>query len=387
MNSDSTLRHSPAESSDSSVSFADRAAVTLAEPALWKEDWPAARRALSDWWHGKGLALHVTAPRERPWEPIPPPPEPTSLEMQWLSPEYRLHWQQHLLANTYFGGVAVPIFKANIGPGSLGLILGAEGRLSPDTVWYEPTLSDPDQAAPLRFVTESPWWQRHLAIIDRALRHAPGRYLVGYPDLIENIDTLAQLRGSEQTLMDLVERPEWVLEKLAEINHAYFAVFDALQPHLRDAWGGNSFHAFALWGPGKTAKVQCDFCCMISPRMFRRFVKPFLAEQCAWLDYAMYHLDGTQALPQLPALLEIESLRAIEWTPQAGLPTGGSPEWYPLYRRIRAAGKSVQAINVLPEEVEPLIDAVGSEGLFIITRAESEQRARDLLERVGWNAS
>jgi hypothetical protein len=41
---------------------------------------------------------------------------------------------------------------------------------------------------------------------------------------------------------------------------------------------------------------------------------------------------------------------------------------------------------VLPEEVEPLIDAVGPEGMFITTRADSETQARDLLERVGWKA-
>jgi hypothetical protein len=106
-----------------------------------------------------------------------------------------------------------------------------------------------------------------------------------------------------------------------------------------------------------------------------------LAEQCAWLDYALFHLDGTQALPQLPNLLAIESLRAIEWTLQAGLPGGGSPEWYGLYRRIKEAGKSVQAIDVRPEEVEPLLAAVGGDGLFILTQTETEAEARALLRR------
>ena len=42
----------------------------------------------------------------------------------------------------------------------------------------------------------------------------------------------------------------------------------------------------------------------------------FTREQCRWLDHSLYHLDGTQALHQLPALLAIEELDAIEWTPQ-----------------------------------------------------------------------
>jgi hypothetical protein len=123
---------------------------------------------------------------------------------------------------------------------------------------------------------------------------------------------------------------------------------------------------------------------MISEAMFREFVVPALTKQCEWLDYSMHHLDGTQAMHHLDALLEIEALDAIEWTPQAGIPNGGSPQWYDLYRRIKAAGKSVQAIGVKPNEVEPLISAVGAEGLFIMTRAETESEARALLRRVGW---
>ena len=53
----------------------------------------------------------------------------------------------------------------------------------------------------------------------------------------------------------------------------------------------------------RVAKVQCDFCCMISAAMFREFVVPGLTEQCDRLDHVMYHLDGTQALHQLDALL------------------------------------------------------------------------------------
>jgi hypothetical protein len=356
----------------------------MATETFWKTDWEQGRRALADWWNGTGLALHVTAPKDEPWEDILPPEPAPDLETRWLNPTWRAQMQMHQMAHTYYGGVAVPIFNANIGPGSLGLFLGCEGHLSPDTVWYEPNISDPENHPPLKFDTTNRWWQIHLAVLEEGLKQTDGRFLVGCPDLIENIDTLAQLRGPEQTLMDLIERPEWVEAKVQEINQAFFDCFDTLWPLLRDDWGGNAFHAFTLWGPGKTAKVQCDFCCMISPRMFRRFVQPALTEQCAWLDYAMYHLDGTQAIPQLDNLLSIEPLRAIEWTPQAGLPAGGSPEWYDLYRRIKAGGKSVQAIQVEPHEVEPLIEAVGPEGMFICTRCQTETEARRLLERCGW---
>ncbi|MCC6729412.1 MAG: hypothetical protein IT208_08735 [Chthonomonadales bacterium] len=351
---------------------------------MWKDDWPTARQALSDWWGGRGLAVCVTAPKDEPWEPVPAPPIPDRLEDRWLDPVYRVQAALHELAHTYCGGVAFPLLATDVGPGSLGLFLGCAGRLDETTVWYEPCIGDPESAGPLALDVEGRWWRRHVALIAEATRCADGRCLVGMPDLIENLDTLAQLRGPQQVLLDLVERPNWVAERIQEINAAFFRAFDAFRQPIADEAGGNSWGAFRLWGPGRTAKVQCDIGCAISPAMFRRVVQPALAEQCEWLDFAMFHLDGTNAIPQLDNLLAIDSLRAIEWTPQAGLPGGGAPEWYPLYRRIRSGGKAVQAVEVLPVEVEPLIDAVGPEGLFIMTHTATEAEARDLLRRTGW---
>src|SRR5579871_5818546 len=227
-----------------------RLAITSPQALLWKDDWAAARRALCDWWQGKGLALHITAPKAVPWEEAPPVPE-ADPETRRLDPRYVVQAERYRLAHTFFGGVAFPMFNADIGgPGSLGLFLGAKGHIAPTTVWYEPCIMDPDSHPPLAFDTRNVWWRWHLAVIETALRDAAGCYLVGYPDLIENLDTLAQLRGTEQALLDLVERPDWVRAKLPEINQAYFHCFDTLWPLLRDPWGGSAFYAFQLWGPG-----------------------------------------------------------------------------------------------------------------------------------------
>ena len=39
---------------------------------------------------------------------------------------------------------------------------------------------------------------------------------------------------------------------------------------------------------------------------------PALSEQCQWLDNSMFHLDGSQCIVHLDALLEIDALDAIE---------------------------------------------------------------------------
>ncbi len=344
--------------------------MTIAVPSTsfsWKPDWPHAKANWIRYWNRQGMAIALHPLRQNPIEPLSAPLAPASVEQRWLDPGYRVANAEYEMAAHAFLAEGIPYFDTQIGPGSLGLILGARAHLDESTVWYYPIIDDPEGARPIRFEPEENiWLERHMKLIETGLQRANGRYGVGIPDLIEGLDTLAALRGDMPLLYDLKERPGWVKERLGEINAAYFQVFDLMFGRVKDADGGNTFSAFHIWGPGKTAKLQCDFSANISPRMFRTFVSPYLAEQCAWLDYSLYHLDGTTALQHLDLLLDVPALNAVEWTPQAGRPGGGSPEWYDLYRRIKRGGKGVQAIGVELDEVIPLLDAVGPEGLCIL---------------------
>jgi hypothetical protein len=75
-------------------------------------------------------------------------------------------------------------------------------------------------------------------------------------------------------------------------------------------------------------------------------------------------------------------LKAIEWTPKHGIENGGNPRWYALYRKILEAGKSVQVVGVEPEEVIPLIDAIGNKGVYIMTSSEDKLQALRLVDEV-----
>jgi hypothetical protein len=353
-----------------------------------------ARERMIAWWRGDGLVLHAVSPRDGayptpyPWEmhfqhtsgldPVGCFAGPVPAETAWRDGLRRVRIAEAYLARTHFGGDALACFDSQLGPGSLAAFLGAEPEFAPDTVWFHPRTGDRELAEPLRFDPDDPWFLAQLAIVEAGARAAQGRYLVTMPDLVENLDTLASLRGVEEFLVDLIERPDLVRARIAQINRAYFEAFDRLLGALRDPWGGNAYSAFRIWGPGKTATVQCDASAMISPGMFAEFVVPALEEQCAWLDFSLYHLDGTQAVRHLDSLLALESLAAIEWTPQAGRPGGGDPAWFPLYRRILEAGKSVQVLEVKPAEVGPLLDAIGTRGVFLLCNAATESEARAL---------
>jgi hypothetical protein len=338
----------------------------------WKANWNETTQHFNDWWNRRGLVLnfHNSFGTEGVSRAVGPTPSaPSSPRDAYVDPEQRALRNHHSLAKSAFPADVLPISNTDIGPGSLALFLGSEPGFSKETVWFEPCWKDvdvPEDLPPIKFDPTNDWWLLTEKTIRACIAHAKGDYLVGCPDLVENIDILAAMRDPQTLLFDMIERPEWVEQKVVEINRAFFESYQRIYDLIKLEDGSSCFGPFEIWGPGKTVKVQCDASAMFSPAMFEQFVVPSLTAQCAWLDNSLYHLDGTQAVCHLDALLAIDELDAIEWTPQAGIENGGDPRWYPLYRRILDGGKSVQIVGVSIEQLKPLLDAVGGRGVYVL---------------------
>lgn len=352
----------------------------------WKPNWPQTRARFEAWWERKGIVLGMWGqPAARSPRPgICRPPAMTDRKLAHTDVAWRASQIHAHLAASAFPAEVLAVAETDLGPGSLALYLGSEPTFAEDTVWFShpyADLDDLEEMPPLVFDPNCSWWK----ITERQLRACralgDGHYLLGCPDLIEGLDILATLREPQNLMIDFIEAPEVVEQKVAEITQVWCDVYQRIYELIRAPDGSSAYGPFYLWGPGKTAKIQCDVSAMFSPEMFARFALPALRTQCAWLDHSLYHLDGTQSIHHLDLLLGIEALDAIEWTPQAGIETGGHPRWYDLYRRILAAGKSVQVVNVEPTELEPLLDAIGGEGVYVMMQFRDEAEA-EAMERI-----
>ncbi|QDU70544.1 hypothetical protein [Mucisphaera calidilacus] len=351
----------------------------------WHEDWSRVKPRHERWWRQEELVFCLTADRDPSDDDLPEPPPAKDPEDWWIGLPTRIRHYAYRMSRKRFYAEAPPASWCScIGPGDLAAMLGARWKFSKNTVWYEHCIDDPETHPPLELDTTSFAYRRLTEIVRAEIELADGRYLVGIPDLIENIDILAALRDPQTLLLDMFDNPEWIERSVMAINEAYFKAYDHFYGLVRDDEGWSLFGAFSPYGPGKTAKVQCDACSMFGPDQFERFVLPALTQQCDYLDFAMYHLDGEECWPNLDHILSIESLQALEWTPKFAYADegGGHPKWYDLYKRILAAGKSVQAITVKPDEVIPLLDAVGPKGMYICCHTKTEAEAEKILERV-----
>jgi hypothetical protein len=349
----------------------------------WKQDWPQARARIQEWWEGRGFVVGTWGgvALSRPHADLQPPEVPATLAQQWTDIGWRAAQARGQAAWTTWPLETLPVVDPWFGPGSLALCLGSPPGWERDTVWFGPTIMEPDTHPPLELDTENTWWKAQMALIEEMMAAAAGDYYVGCPDLVEHWDILGSLRDTQMLLMDMIERPAWVQERIEEIERAWFAAYERLYAMLRVQDG--MFGWFRTWAPGKVAKLQCDGSSMFSPAMFREFVQPALRRQCQWLDRSLYHLDGSQCLCHLEALLEIEELDAIEWTPDPRAPSGGSPHWYGMYRRILGAGKRVQVLGASAAEIPPLLDAVGTDGVNFLCFFSSEKEAEEYERVVG----
>ncbi len=180
-----------------------------------------------------------------------------------------------------------------------------------------------------------------MQMIKEAKKLANEDFIINIPDLVENVDILSALRGPQPLCYDLVDEPEMIKELVNQLDEIYFTYYNSIYDIVKLSDKSSSFTAFRIWGPGRTAKIQCDFCALMSPQQFRDFVQESLRKQCKYLNHSLYHLDGPDAIKHLDALMEIKELDAVQWTAGAGQVDGGNPKWYPIYDKVIGAGKSM----------------------------------------------
>lgn len=356
----------------------------------WKSNLEETKQRYINWWNHKGIILNMWEHFQEGVQPhaeIMPPAPAKDLSQKWFDPQWRAEYLDWYVAHSSLKADILPVANTQLGPGSLAAILGGVFEGGEDTIWIHP---NPDFTDEIVFNPEHPNWILHKELLKACKAKANGHYFVGMPDLMEGLDVLAALKGTDRVLLDTVMQPEILEQQMQQINDIYFKVFDELYDIIREG-DEMAFCYFSSWAPGKMSKLQSDISTMISQDDYRRFVQPFIREQCQKIDYTLYHLDGVGAMHHLPALLEIEELNAIQWTPGVGEPQGGSPKWYDLYKKILACGKSVMACWVTLDELKPLLDHIGADGVHLEmdfhNEKEVEQAMRIVEEYTGSSTS
>ncbi|HDS06117.1 MAG TPA: hypothetical protein ENO05_00695 [Bacteroides sp.] len=367
----------------------------------YKEDWPAAKSRLEAFWAGEETdraLVGILAPRKTskmkrfphlthgPWlgglEKFSEK-DREGIRRWWTDPEQNYSRMKLWFENTFFGGEAAPATYINWGASAGCAFWGAEPDFNTNTVWFPRVIEDwsawewhfdPDRNA---------YWQMILEIMKVFIERNNESYLLGVPEIGNAADNLSLLRGIGDLATDTLLYPEALHEAVDVMSGVWVETHEVIHSMcVEQNQGGGVLAWLNLWAPGKHDQVANDFSTMISTEVFREFFFPELVKMGGWLDYTTYHLDGQQCIMMhADALLELEVIDCIQFTPGAGAPPTSFEEYIPIFRKIQQAGKRLYLLAE-PEEIEFLLEHLSSKGLFLNTYANSEQEALDLIRLV-----
>ena len=109
----------------------------------------------------------------------------------------------------------------------------------------------------------------------------------------------------------------------------------------------------------------------MSPDNFRTCVLDSLKQACEPLDNVLYHLDGPDAIKHMDALMEVDGIKALQWTSGDAGTDGTLEDWDVIYDKARAAGKQLWVkvysgdLKDWIRNTDRIVKKYGSKGLFL----------------------
>ena len=333
-------------------------------PLGFKPDFDLTARRFEAWWYGEIIdrpPVTLSVKSQRPY--CGPVSHHATQRERWLDVEFVVNSSIAAMEATTYLGDAFPVFWPNIGPEITATLYGCELEFGETTVWSKPVIKEPGDWQ--RIASSQPdfsnrYWQTLEAMTKLAIERCAGRYLVGVTDLHGAYDILAALRGPMGLCTDLLDCPDLVDRAARNVAHGFAAAFARNWALVRAAGMPSVYWCYH---DGPAYFPSCDFWCMVSPAIARDLVYPTLLTEMAPLERSMFHLDGIQALPHLDLTLSLPGLNALQWVYGAGY--GPAPRWLDVYRRARAAGKSLEVAVSTAEEALTMLRELGPAGLWI----------------------
>ena len=98
------------------------------------------------------------------------------------------------------------------------------------------------------------------------------------------------------------------------------------------------------------------------------------------MTHNIFHVDGEGVARHLDAILSVPEVHALQWVQGVGddLPI---MQWVPFLKKLQARQAPV-VVDMRPEELEPFIEAMDPQGLFLWMATESETEELAIIDRL-----
>lgn len=297
----------------------------------------------------------------------------------WFNVDRVLRRAMSQIDTREYYGAALPYHWPDWGAATFAGMLGAPMQaVDTRTFWAAPSCPTLEAVLAVEPDGQGRFARTVWEVTRRSVAMSPDHHFVASYPIVGIADTLASLYGTVPLLLAMAEQPEAVHAAMEHLTRLWLREFERVETLIETAGNPGNMNWMGIWAPGRTCATQEDYSCMISDEMFQEFCLPPLIQLIDSLDYAMYHLDGPDAISHVDTLLSVRNLRAIQWIPGAG--NEDMSRWYELLRHILSHGKSVQ-VHAKVEQIDALVSEVGPKGLMITNRNVTSEQAEELLSR------
>lgn len=301
-----------------------------------------------------------------------------NLKDRWFDAEFQVDTYLNAIAGRTFHAETFPVFWPNLGPEVYAAFYGAPLHYGDVTSWSTPVVKNWADISRLRLDMANEYFCKLEELTRIALEKCRGRALVGYTDLHPGVDCAAAWRDPQQLCMDLYDAPEQV-QQLIELAIADFERIYSHFDNMLKAAGQLSVSWMGIPSFGRMHIPSCDFSAMISGDFFEEFCLPVLQREVKTMTHNIFHVDGKNVARHLDQILSVPEVHAIQWVQGMG---DDYPilQWIPLIKEIQA--KRPVIVDLQKHELEPFIEQMKPEGIFLWIATASEEEELAIIKRL-----
>jgi hypothetical protein len=263
----------------------------------------------------------------------------------------------------------------------LSAILGRTLKVLPGNIYGKDLNLSWEQIEDISLNYSNPWFNKYIEFAKTLVKKSNGRFPVSHGAFLGPSDLLGFLRGTGQSIIDLIEEPNKSMDVLWKLADIFIEVTEVIWKHLPLFYGGYFDGMYQLWAPGSIARLQEDASALYSPELCREFLLPVNKKIASHFSNSFIHLHSTSMF-LLETFLEVEEIKCFEINNDDGGPS--IEKMIPYFQMVQKAKRSLLIRgSFASEEIDLLMNNLNCRGLYLLILVKNMDEIDKLKHIVG----
>jgi len=250
-------------------------------------------------------------------------------------------------------------------------MLGSDLKILPGNVLGEELNLSWNDLEDVYIDKNNPWFKKYIEFARLLVKRAHGCFPVSHGAFRGPSDLLGLLRGTTQSIIDLIDEPEKVSKLLLKLADVIIEINKETWEHLPLFYGGYFDAMYQLWAPGPIIRLQEDISGLYSPELYRKFLQPIDRYIAGHFSNSFIHLHSTSMF-LLKDFLEVKEIKCFEINND----NGGPPikQMIPYFKMVQETRRPLLIRGSFEaEDISLLMQSLESRGLYIYIIVKSAE--------------